>query len=128
MTRPSDVDLNAGDTHKFTCVVRGRPLPDIVWEKNGVTLSNSTSVIISRYIEDESTLVCTLTLVNATLEHIGVYECNAANRVGSNSATFNVTVYGMQKRSVVEILHKFKHVSIIMEEFTCLNTKILSLK
>ena len=95
VTEPSDTFLNSGDTYVFLCEAEGRPLPSIVWKRNGGVLSNSTNIYITEEEVGDSILVSTLTLVNATLNDAGVYECIASNDVGDNSGVFNVTVFGM---------------------------------
>ena len=95
VTEPSDTELNSGDTKVFQCEADGRPLPTILWKRNGVVLSNTTNIYITEEAVGDFTLISTLTLVNATLEDIGVYECNASNDIGDNSGIFNLTVFGM---------------------------------
>ena len=95
VTEPSNTELNSGDTYVFQCEAEGRPLPTILWKRNGVLLLNTTNIYITEEAVDDFTRVSTLTLVNATLEDIGAYECNASNDVGDNSGVFNVTVFGM---------------------------------
>lgn len=103
--RPLNTDLITGITHGFTCAFRGRPLPAILWKKNGGILSNSANVIITHDAMDDSSIVSTLTLVNATLEDIGVYECNATNQVNDVAATFNINVFG--RLSCLKLMHEY---------------------
>lgn len=95
VTEPSDTELNSGDTEDFQCRADGRPLPTIIWKKNGVILSNTTNIYITEEAMGDYMLISTLTLVNATLDDIGVYECTASNDIGDISGVFNLTVFGM---------------------------------
>lgn len=105
---PPNTDLITGVIHSFTCAFRGRPLPAILWKRNADVLSNSTNVTISHVTVDDAFIMSTLTLVYATLEDIGLYECNATNEVDTVAATFHVNVFGRLSSSYLKTLVTWK--------------------
>ena len=63
---------------KFICSLRGFPIPEILWTKDGVNRSNNN----------------TLTIRQARLEDSGQYTCSAKNSEGSKNSTFWIEVAG----------------------------------
>ena len=63
---------------KFICSLRGFPIPEILWTKDGVNRSNNN----------------TLTICQARLKDSGPYTCSAENSEGSKISTFWIEVAG----------------------------------
>ena len=62
----------------FICSLRGFPIPEILWTKDGVNRSNNN----------------TLTIRRARLKDSGPYTCSAENSEGSKISTFWIEVAG----------------------------------
>ena len=63
---------------KFICSLRGFPIPEILWTKDGVNRSNNN----------------TLTIRQARFKDSGQYTCSAKNSEGSKNSTFWIEVAG----------------------------------
>ena len=75
----------------MTCEATGIPLPTIVWTFSGRVLM-SDSVNTTTGNGDVLRVTETLTIMNVSREHTGVYTCSANNSVGSDSSNITITV------------------------------------
>ncbi|XP_067107338.1 striated muscle preferentially expressed protein kinase isoform X1 [Osmerus mordax] len=82
-----DVDVSVGETPHFAVVVEGSPVPDILWFKNDVLLSESSHYT---FVYDDSE--CSLVVLNTREEDSGVYTCTARNLAGSVSCKAELSV------------------------------------
>ena len=81
----------------FACAAIGYPRPEIEWLKDDSVLINNTSNIA---IHDEQknceSIKCTvysyLWILNATMNDVGSYTCNATNFAGYDSSTAQLTL------------------------------------
>uniref|UniRef100_A0A3P8S6X3 Ig-like domain-containing protein n=1 Tax=Amphiprion percula TaxID=161767 RepID=A0A3P8S6X3_AMPPE len=89
-----DLDVCAGETPRFAVVVEGKPIPDILWFKNDILLSESSHYT---FVYDDNE--CSLVVLNARPEDSGVYTCTARNLAGSVSCKAELTIHE-GKRSV----------------------------
>uniref|UniRef100_A0A8C3A7I6 Ig-like domain-containing protein n=1 Tax=Cyclopterus lumpus TaxID=8103 RepID=A0A8C3A7I6_CYCLU len=83
-----DLDVCAGETPRFAVVVEGKPIPDILWFKNDVLLSESSHYT---FVYDDNE--CSLVVLNARPEDSGVYTCTARNLAGSVSCKAELTIH-----------------------------------
>ncbi|XP_067372487.1 striated muscle preferentially expressed protein kinase [Channa argus] len=83
-----DLDVSSGETPRFAVVVEGKPIPDILWFKNDVLLSESSHYT---FVYDDNE--CSLVVLNACPEDSGVYTCTARNLAGSVSCKAELTVH-----------------------------------
>ncbi|XP_068602864.1 striated muscle preferentially expressed protein kinase [Brachionichthys hirsutus] len=83
-----DLDVCIGETPRFAVVVEGRPVPDILWLKNDILLSESSHYT---FVYDDNE--CSLVVLNARPEDSGVYTCTARNLVGSVSCKAELTIH-----------------------------------
>uniref|UniRef100_A0A3B4A3V1 Cell adhesion molecule L1-like b n=1 Tax=Periophthalmus magnuspinnatus TaxID=409849 RepID=A0A3B4A3V1_9GOBI len=74
-----------GSDVQIRCAVRGKPVPDITWRKNGEIFREQKK----RVIED------TVVLHNASPEDTAVYQCEASNTHGTLLANVNILVMNM---------------------------------
>ncbi|XP_059559238.1 striated muscle preferentially expressed protein kinase isoform X3 [Myotis daubentonii] len=72
-----DVEVGAGETARFAVVVEGKPLPDVMWYKDEVLLTESSHVSFV-YEENE----CSLVVLSTGAHDGGVYTCTARNLAG----------------------------------------------
>nr|XP_054602442.1 striated muscle preferentially expressed protein kinase isoform X1 [Nothobranchius furzeri]XP_054602443.1 striated muscle preferentially expressed protein kinase isoform X1 [Nothobranchius furzeri] len=83
-----DLDVGAGETPRFAVVVEGKPIPDILWFKGDILLSESSHYT---FVYDDNE--CSLVVLNAHPEDSGVYTCTARNLAGSVSCKAELTVH-----------------------------------
>lgn len=94
---------NTSQTHQFNCSANGIPRPNILWQRNGLLLFNTSRVSIVEYTVHESTSTDNVLRVNSVLTinnlretDSGSYICLADNSFGVADAlnvpyTLNVT-------------------------------------
>uniref|UniRef100_A0AAR2JQ44 non-specific serine/threonine protein kinase n=1 Tax=Pygocentrus nattereri TaxID=42514 RepID=A0AAR2JQ44_PYGNA len=83
-----DLDVSVGETPRFAVVVEGKPIPDILWYKNDVLLSESSHFT---FVYDDNE--CSLVVLNTQPDDSGVYTCTAKNLAGSVSCKAELTVH-----------------------------------
>ncbi|XP_035860412.1 striated muscle preferentially expressed protein kinase isoform X2 [Sander lucioperca] len=88
-----DLDVCAGETPRFAVVVEGKPIPDILWFKNDVLLSESSHYT---FVYDDNE--CSLVVLNARPEDSGVYTCTARNLAGSVSCKAELTIHEAKRK------------------------------
>ncbi|XP_021180754.2 striated muscle preferentially expressed protein kinase isoform X1 [Fundulus heteroclitus] len=88
-----DLDICSGETPRFAVVVEGKPVPDILWFKGDVLLSESSHYT---FVYDDNE--CSLVVLNAHPEDSGVYTCTARNLAGSVSCKAELTVHEAKRK------------------------------
>ncbi|KAM4559276.1 striated muscle preferentially expressed protein kinase isoform 2-T2 [Odontesthes bonariensis] len=83
-----DLDICAGETPRFAVVVEGKPIPDILWFKGDILLSENSHYT---FVYDDNE--CSLVVLNAHPEDSAVYTCTARNLAGSVSCKAELTVH-----------------------------------
>ncbi|NXC10451.1 SPEG kinase, partial [Orthonyx spaldingii] len=86
-----DIDAQEGETPRFAVVVEGKPLPDIMWYKDGELLEESSH--LSFVYEDNE---CSLVVLGAAEPDSGVYTCTAKNLAGEVSCKAELVVRAAQ--------------------------------
>ncbi|KAM7105008.1 striated muscle preferentially expressed protein kinase isoform 2-T2 [Molossus nigricans] len=92
-----DVEVGAGETARFAVVVEGKPLPDIMWYKDEVLLTESSHVSFV-YEENE----CSLVVLSTGTQDGGVYTCTARNLAGEVFCKAELAVRSAQTAMEVE--------------------------
>nr|XP_020647830.1 striated muscle preferentially expressed protein kinase isoform X2 [Pogona vitticeps] len=82
-----DIEVGVGETPQFAVVVEGKPLPDIMWYKDEVLLTESNHL---SFVYEESE--CSLVVLNTTEQDGGVYTCIARNLAGELSCKAELVV------------------------------------
>ncbi|XP_062972873.1 striated muscle preferentially expressed protein kinase isoform X2 [Elgaria multicarinata webbii] len=82
-----DIEVGIGETPQFAVVVEGKPLPDIMWYKDEVLLTESNHL---SFVYEESE--CSLVVLNTTEQDGGVYTCTARNLAGEVSCKAELVV------------------------------------
>ncbi|XP_060628877.2 striated muscle preferentially expressed protein kinase isoform X1 [Anolis sagrei] len=82
-----DIEVGVGETPQFAVVVEGKPLPDIMWYKDEVLLTESNHL---SFVYEESE--CSLVILNTTEQDSGVYTCIARNVAGEVSCKAELVV------------------------------------
>ncbi|KAM4731253.1 striated muscle preferentially expressed protein kinase [Anableps anableps] len=88
-----DLDVCSGETPRFAVVVEGKPVPDILWFKGDLLLSESSHYT---FVYDDNE--CSLVVLNAHPEDSGVYTCTARNLAGSVSCKAELTVHEAERK------------------------------
>ncbi|XP_074169907.1 striated muscle preferentially expressed protein kinase isoform X6 [Rhinolophus sinicus] len=92
-----DVEVEAGETARFAVVVEGKPLPDIMWYKDEVLLTESSHV---SFVYEEAE--CSLVVLSTGVQDGGVYTCTARNLAGEVSCKAELAVRSAQTAMEVE--------------------------
>uniref|UniRef100_A0A8C3KNF6 Titin n=1 Tax=Calidris pygmaea TaxID=425635 RepID=A0A8C3KNF6_9CHAR len=79
--------VKAGDDLKIDVPFRGRPLPTVVWKKDGNPLKETTRVNVQT-----SKTSTSLSIKEASNEDLGHYELHLSNTAGSTTASLTVVV------------------------------------
>ncbi|XP_068102124.1 striated muscle preferentially expressed protein kinase isoform X2 [Hyperolius riggenbachi] len=82
-----DIEIGTGETARFVVVVEGKPVPDIMWYKDGQLLAESGHF---NFVYDDTE--CSLVILNASPEDSGVYTCTARNIAGELSCKAELQV------------------------------------
>ncbi|XP_044293904.1 striated muscle preferentially expressed protein kinase isoform X2 [Varanus komodoensis] len=82
-----DIEVGIGETPQFAVVVEAKPLPDIMWYKDEVLLTESNHL---SFVYEESE--CSLVVLNTTEQDSGVYTCTARNLAGEVSCKAELVV------------------------------------
>ncbi|XP_073490417.1 striated muscle preferentially expressed protein kinase isoform X2 [Aquarana catesbeiana] len=82
-----DIEIRTGETARCVVVVEGKPVPDIMWYKDGQLLVESGHL---NFVYDDAE--CSLVILNATPEDSGVYTCTARNLAGELSCKAELQV------------------------------------
>ena len=110
-----------GNNITITCEATGIPLPTIVWTVNGrVLMSDSVNTTTGNGVVLRVT--DTLTIMNVSREHTGVYTCSANNSVGSDNSNITITVQCkfLLRVFIVHMIHTLKltYLCLVQPEIT----------
>ncbi|KAM3916775.1 striated muscle preferentially expressed protein kinase isoform 2-T2 [Leptodactylus fuscus] len=89
-----DIEIRTGETARFVVVVEGKPVPDIMWYKDGELLVESGHF---NFVYDDAE--CSLVILNAAPEDSGVYTCTARNLAGEVSCKAELQVSKEEPRT-----------------------------
>ncbi|XP_063285379.1 striated muscle preferentially expressed protein kinase isoform X2 [Pelobates fuscus] len=83
-----DIEIGTGETARFVVVVEGKPIPDIMWYKDGELLAESGHF---SFVYDDAE--CSLVILNTAPGDSGVFTCTARNVAGEISCKAELQVY-----------------------------------
>merc|ERR1712158_26372 len=92
-----EVRLKEGQRARFEAGYAGYPKPEVTWYFKGEILKNSSKVQI-KVREDSSTL----TIIDCSFDDGGMYECRAANSLGTDKTKGSLTVNKMTEQEKQE--------------------------
>ena len=89
----STVTVNVGSSLLLSCTSRGSPPDTFTWRKdNDPTVIQSTSITAVDYTSTRAVFRADYSIASVTTSGSGMYTCTVTNPIGSNSATFTITV------------------------------------
>ncbi|XP_071845497.1 scavenger receptor cysteine-rich type 1 protein M160-like isoform X2 [Apostichopus japonicus] len=86
LIQPMEQEVHEGDLVRLQCEAKGKPTPEVVWKKDGSTISYADS----RYFLDGTAL----TLISVELQDMGKFSCVAINDVQVMESSANLLVIG----------------------------------
>ena len=90
-----DAAVQESQAVQLICQVTGRPLPDVVWLKDGVDIANNPDYQTEcRCSESGTILDCTLTIDETFADDSGRFTCQASNPAGFAQTTATLMVQG----------------------------------
>lgn len=96
-----DVRCCDGDSIRLECHVEARPVPTIVWEKDGKKLPQNSDDFSMTYNGERAIL----TIKRVYPEDEGEYKCIASNSIGKTVSSACIIVDGMCERRIRLILN-----------------------
>lgn len=101
--------LRAGENVQLGCRITGRPVPQVVWYKDGKEIDKRTmmDIEITTGIGTSSVFIR-----DADRNHRGVYTVEAKNNSGTKKADVNVRVQGSSMLTRNQVTHSWHHIYI----------------
>ena len=87
--------IETGSTVLFLCASYGDPVPTSTWRVNGQTLNNDSKFTVYEDLVSRSGIIVAksvLQICDVEASDAGVYSCSAGNVLGSDSASFEMSV------------------------------------
>ncbi|XP_013395544.1 uncharacterized protein LOC106162712 isoform X3 [Lingula anatina] len=86
-----DVRAAEGDRVQIRCQVRGRPLPEITWYKDGEVIRNKKGLKVQNKRKTKVKFTQILRIRSFKGAYSGVYTCEAKSIVGTRTRSFNIS-------------------------------------
>ena len=97
ISQPLSMELMQGRTIILDCNMTSKPLPTIIWLKNGNLLKQNNNITISIINAYKNSR---LIIYNASISDQGLYRCNGTNLAGSTlTNAANITIYSKWPRN-----------------------------
>ena len=91
---PKEIKKTVGDLASISCSARGRPLPSLLWYRNGTRLSTNTSkhLNITHNVLNSHRIKSNLAVGPVTLDDEAVYTCTASNTLPNGTFALSASV------------------------------------
>ena len=86
-TVPHNRVAEEGETVRFQCAITGHPMPWVVWDKDGTTVTPTARISIK-----EKDDLRVLEITEVTSEDVGLYRVTLENDVGRTEATARLEI------------------------------------
>ena len=86
------VDIVLGSNITLTCYSFGSPPDTFTWMKDGIPVTQSTSINTESYTNTTAVFSTTYNISNISISDIGTYTCNVTNPIGSDGYIFTVDI------------------------------------
>ena len=100
----STKDIVIGSNITLTCISSGSPPDTFTWMKDGISVTQSTSITTVTYNNTSAMFSSDYTISNISISDNGTYTCTVTNPIGSDSYTFTVDIR--------ELLYAYNYVNI----------------
>ncbi|XP_046846179.1 receptor-type tyrosine-protein phosphatase S-like isoform X2 [Xenia sp. Carnegie-2017] len=101
----SNKTKNESSSVQFVCMGKGLPIPDVIWQKNGLVINNSTKYFIQQTGENNTRRTSILKIKNLKFMDRGVYSCTMRNRKDETVANGSLVVQVPPKASSQPFIH-----------------------
>ena len=88
----SAVDIDIGSNITLSCTSSGSPPDTFTWMKDGVPVTQSTSITAVTYDDNSAVFNSDYTISNFSLTDNGTYTCTVTNPIGSDDYFFIVNI------------------------------------
>ena len=88
----STVDIDFGSDIILSCTSSGSPPDTFTWMKDGVPVTQSTSITAVTYNATSAVFNSDYTISNFGLTDNGTYTCTVTNPIGSDDYTFIINI------------------------------------
>uniref|UniRef100_A0A8D8VA62 Down syndrome cell adhesion molecule-like protein Dscam2 n=3 Tax=Cacopsylla melanoneura TaxID=428564 RepID=A0A8D8VA62_9HEMI len=85
--------LQPGPPVSLKCIATGNPTPHISWKLDGYPLAGDRFVM-GQYMSLHGDVISHVNISSVRVEDSGIYQCTATNRVGSQTHSADMRVYG----------------------------------
>jgi len=92
----SNLVTASGSPITLSCTSRGSPPDTFTWMKDGVPITQSTSITTVTYNSTNAVFRSEYMIDNVTTSDSGTYTCTVTNPIGNDSEIITVTIYGMK--------------------------------
>lgn len=89
-TVPHNRVAEEGETIRFQCAITGHPMPWVIWDKNGVPITQTPRIVIK-----EKDDLRVLEISQVTSEDAGLYRVTLENDVGRTEASARLEIISM---------------------------------
>lgn len=97
--------VKAGESIRAKALIQGRPVPQVVWFKDGKEIEKKLGVEINTAIG-----YSTIFVRDATRDHRGVYSVEAKNSSGTKKEDMTIRVHGKMKIHSLQDEHVIYHI------------------
>ena len=75
-------NIGFGHQLNLSCISSGSPPDTFIWMKDGVPITNSSSITALNYTNTTAVFSTTYTINNLGISDMGVYKCTVRNPIG----------------------------------------------
>ena len=79
-----------GHQLNLSCISSGSPPDTFIWMKDGVPITNSSSITELNYTNTTAVFSTSYTISNLSIDDTGAYICTVFNPIGRDNKTINV--------------------------------------
>ena len=92
LSSSSAVDIDIGSNITLSCTSSGSPPDTFTWMKDGVPVTQYTSITAVTYDDNSAVFSSNYTISDFSLTDIGKYTCTVTNPIGSDDYSFIVNI------------------------------------